>query len=476
MRGVGKKIVVGVLAFGCGLAQLGCLEEKTSATAPNVLFVTLDTLRSDWIHAYGFSHSNTPSIDALAARGVLFENAIAAASLTAPSHASMMTGLYAREHSVGTLNGESRLEGVSTLAEHFSEGGYETAAFISNVVLRRRMGLDRGFDVYDDILDESELNRPAYFERSAEETVKRALAWLSERSSERPVFIWLHLQDPHGPYLPPQDFQGRVGAVPLRMKGQIPILARNQGQAGIPAYQALPGVTDPAVYAGRYAEEIMYSDFWLGQFVEAFEAYNAARPEVILLTADHGESLGEHGYFFQHGQSVLPELVQVPLIVVAPNTPARRVSDLASHVDLAPTLLDLADLPPLGQGRGLSLVSLMAGEKASGPREVFSDTEGESALYGPDRLTRVLGRGLSTRLREPSGPLQSETLIRRPDGVWRPAPADTASLKRISEYLGEAVQMVPVGLMEPEHIEQLRALGYLDPEVEGVAEPKPPGG
>jgi len=473
VRSAGKEFVALVFAFGCMLAQPGCLSEQTSGPAPNVLFVTLDTLRNDWIHAYGFSRPNTPSMDALAARGVLFENAIAAASLTAPSHASMMTGLYAREHSVGTLNGESKLEGVKTLADHFSEAGYETAAFISNVVLRRRTGLDRGFDVYDDVMDESESNRPAYFERSAEETVKRALAWLSQRTSDRPVFIWLHLQDPHGPYLPPQDFEGRVGAVPLRMKGQIPVLTRNHGQAGIPAYQELPGVRDPAVYAGRYAEEIMYADFWLGQFVEAFEAHGGIRPELILVTADHGESLGEHGYFFQHGQSVLPELVQVPLIVVAPGTPARRVSDLVSHVDLAPTLLDLAGLPPLEQGRGISLVSLMAGEKAPEPRAVFSDTEGESALYGPDRLTRVLGRGLSTRLNGSAGPLQSETLVRSSDGAWRPAPSDTASLEQISAYLGEAVQTVPVGMMAPEHIEQLRALGYLDPEVESDTESEP---
>ena len=120
-----KKAVLLFLVLVCMLDQPGCLSEKASRPAPNVLLVTLDTLRSDWIHAYGFSHSNTPSMDALAARGVLFENAIAAASLTAPSHASMMTGLYARGHSVGTLNGESRLEGVGTLAEEFSEAGLD---------------------------------------------------------------------------------------------------------------------------------------------------------------------------------------------------------------------------------------------------------------------------------------------------------------------------------------------------------------
>lgn len=458
MRGL--FVLMGVLALSA------CAKEESRQPAPDVLLVTLDTLRSDWIHAYGFEQATSPSIDALASRGVLFENAIAAASLTAPSHASMMTGRYVREHSVGTLNGESRLEGIATLAESFSLAGYETAAFISNVVLRRRTGLDVGFDVYDDMLGESESNRPAYFERKAQETVGEALAWLSEQDSSSPLFIWLHLQDPHGPYQPPEDFEGRIGSVPLRMKGDLPVLTRNQGQAGIPAYQELAEVRDPAVYAGRYAEEIMYSDFWLGRFIEAFEAHTDSRSPVILLTADHGESLGEHGFFFQHGQSVLPELVRVPLIVVAPGIESRRIPELVSHVDIAPTLLDLAGLPALPDPSGFSLAPLMVGGARPVSREVFSDTEGESALYAEDRLTRVLGSGLSTRRGDSGEPLRSETLIRRPDGAWRPVPTDAAALERISAYLEQAVPPSPVGAMEPEHIEQLRALGYLDPEAE----------
>ena len=474
LRAPNQTGVAWVLTLVCVLGFLGCAEEERKGSAPDVLLVTLDTLRSDWVQAYGFAHANTPSMDGLASRGVLFENAIAAASLTAPSHASVMTGRYVREHSVGTLNGESRLEGLGTLAERFEASGYETAAFISNVVLRRRTGLDRGFDVYDDNLGESEANRPAYFERRAQETVEQALAWLAEQDVERPVFVWLHLQDPHGPYEPPEGFEGRIGSVPLRMRGDLPVLSRNQGQAGIPAYQEITDVRDPAIYAGRYAEEIMYSDFWLGRFIDAFESHSAARDSVILLTADHGESLGEHGFFFQHGQSVLPELVRVPLIVVAPGISPGRVPDLVSHVDVAPTLLDLAGLPGLSDPSGLSLSPLLVGESLSEVREVFSDTEGESALYGPDRMTRVLGPGLATRGAASAGPLRSESLTRREDGAWRPVPTDAEALERISAYLGEAVPPAMVGAMTPEHIEQLRALGYLDPEVETDPEPDGP--
>ena len=183
------------MAWVATLFLAACSVEKSSR--PDILLITIDTLRADWIHAYGFEGETTPRIDALAERGVLFEKAIAAASLTAPAHASIMTSRYAREHSIGTLNGETRLVGGETLAERFQSEGYETAAFVSNVVLRRRSGLDRGFQTYDDELVDSEINRAAYFERVAALTAERAMNWLASREPGQPVFVWLHLQDPH---------------------------------------------------------------------------------------------------------------------------------------------------------------------------------------------------------------------------------------------------------------------------------------
>lgn len=442
----------------------------SAGPSPNVLLITLDTLRQDWLHAYGFEHENSPSLDALAARGVLFENAIAAASLTAPSHASIMTGRYARQHSVGTLNGESRLEGLPTLAERFREAGYDTAAFVSNVVLRRRIGLDRGFDLYDDDLTVSEDNREAYFERPAESTVERALAWLEQRSQDRPFFLWLHLQDPHGPYTPPSEFEGRVGEVALRMKSDLPTLGRNVGQAGIPSYQALSGIQNPAVYAGRYAEEIMYADLWMGQLVDVFEARSSRRGAVILVTADHGESMGEQGFFFQHGQSVRPEMARVPLVVVAPGVEPGRTPALASHVDIVPTLLELAGLSAMTGVSGMSLVPAFGENDHPEERFVFSDTEGEAGLYSKGRLTRMTGAALLHRPGLDLGPTQSETLVQKADGAWRPAPLDSAAVQRLTEYVSRAAKRAPVGMMEPEHIEQLRALGYLDPEDDEAGE------
>ncbi|HEM45902.1 MAG TPA: hypothetical protein ENO23_02545, partial [Alphaproteobacteria bacterium] len=315
------------LALLAAVGASGCGGERPR---PDVLLVTIDTLRPDWIHAYGFDKETSPHIDALAARGVVFDRAIAAASLTAPAHASIMTSRYVREHSIGPLNGETRLEGVGTLAERFRAAGYETAAFVGNVVLRRRSGLDRGFDVYDDDLSEGELNRKAYFERIAADTGARAIEWLRGRG-EGPVFLWLHLQDPHGPYTPPAGYRDRIGPVPLRLTRPLDVLDDNTGKAGIPAYQKLGQERDPAVYAGRYGEELLYADAWVGEVVAALEQHATERGSVVLLTADHGESMGELGWYFQHGHATTPDLVRIPFIVVAPGVAPARVSSLVHH-------------------------------------------------------------------------------------------------------------------------------------------------
>lgn len=430
---------------------------------PDVLLVTIDTLRADWVHAYGFGAETTPRIDALAARGAVFENAIAAASLTAPAHASIMTSRYAREHSIGTLNGETRLDGIETLAERFREAGYETGAFVSNVVLRRRSGLDRGFDVYDDELVRGEQNRKAYFERIAADTAARATRWLAERG-DAPVFLWLHLQDPHGPYTPPDDYRDRIGAWPLRLTRPLAALDANTGQAGIPAYQRLGDERRPEVYAGRYAEELLYADHQVGEVVAAIEARAGERGSVVLLTADHGESMGELGWYFQHGHATTPDLVRVPMIVVAPEVRPRRVEALVSHVDIAPTLLELAGLPALDEQSGRSLRSAIVEGEALAERAVFTDTDGEAAFYVLGRMTRIGGAMVGGRGEARTRPTQIQTLEWGHEGPWRVVEVDENAVQDLMRYLESSAPLVAAEAMPPEHVEQLRALGYLPPE------------
>jgi arylsulfatase A-like enzyme len=450
-----------VVACGIGLGPVsGC----SPPPQPDVLLVTIDTLRADWVHVYGFSAESSPRIDALARRGVVFENAIAAASLTAPAHASIMTSRYVREHSIGPLNGETRLDGVETVAERFRAAGYDTAAFVSNVVLRRRSGLDRGFDHYDDELEAGELNRKAYFERVAADTAGRAIEWLRGRQG-RPVFLWLHLQDPHGPYTPPEAYVGRIGPVPLRLSHPLAVLDANVGRAGIPAYQALGEERDPALYAGRYGEELLYADHWVGEVVDAVEEHAGARGSVVLLTADHGESMGELGWFFQHGHATTPDLAHVPFIVVAPGARPGRIPTLVSHVDVAPTLLELAGLEGLEGSSGRSLAVVVRTGELPEERAVFSDTDGEAGLYEPGRLTRIGGALASRRSAAAARPTQIQALEwDDSSGPWRVAEADPNAVQVLLRYLEESAPLVAAEAMRPEHVEQLRALGYLPPD------------
>ena len=228
----------------CALLLLPLACSRAHSTRPDVLLITVDTLRADYLSAYGFPFETSPQVDALAAEGVLFERAISGSSRTVPAHASIMTSRYTREHSVGYLNGKSALRDRVTLADLFRDAGYATAGFIGNILLTRNTGLGRGFDLFDDEIETPELNRPNIVERLAEDTTRRAIEWLAEER-EAPAFLWVHYQDPHGPYTPPAedanrfDLPGPPGEKPLALaKSNVGTKSRG----GIPPYQVLPGL------------------------------------------------------------------------------------------------------------------------------------------------------------------------------------------------------------------------------------------
>jgi choline-sulfatase len=452
------------------------------------LLITLDTLRADYIHAYGFPAPITPNIDALAKRGALFETAIAASSRTVPSHASIMTSRFVRQHSVGTENGSTQLTGHETLAQRFKAAGYRTGAFVSNFVLKRRTGLDHGFDEYDDDLRGHEAARLGLSERIAEETVARALAWLAgsradpalSAQSALPTFLWVHLQDPHGPYLPPHSHQGSLAPVDLAPDPRLQILADDSGRMGIPRYQVLPGLRTPSDYATRYAEEIAYADYWVGELLRGFRKHSSRDP-VIVLTADHGESLGEAGYYFQHGQFTSPEQVYVPFIVVARDVEAARYPVPVSHVDLAPTLLDLAALPPFESASGVSLAPLLQRGESLAPRVIYSETKRELTAYRDGTRMRVRagpplpGSGTNENPIRLDADLRWRAFQREIAGGgsdpsddgndWEDLPLtneDARALERdVRGFLRERMPTAPARQFTSDDIERLRALGYL---------------
>jgi arylsulfatase A-like enzyme len=425
---------------------------------PNILLVTVDTLRADHVGVYGFEANTTPNLDALARRGVLFERAIAASSYTAPSHATMLTSLFVREHSVGHSNGATRLGAEPTLAMAFHDTGYDTAAFVSNVVLKRRIGLDRGFDVYDDETPQPELNRSFIFERKAEQTTESAIAWLEDRG-ERPWFLWVHYQDPHGPYTPPppHDSEFRLRAPPDEQPLPMNTDDVTNGKRGIPPYQVIRGLDRLTQYRNRYAGEIRYFDRVFGKLLIASEAAAAASGLVVLVTSDHGESLGEEEYYLVHGHATTPDLSRVPMVLVAPGLASERRRDLVHHVDVMPTLLGLAGLPVPEEARGLPLGKHLREGTPIPDRFLFCEIGVEVSAYWRDGLIRT--QGLEPKGSGENGDARS--FAWSTDGTWTRTVDDPMLLERMLAGMKPRAPMILAEGWEEKDIARLKELGYV---------------
>jgi arylsulfatase A-like enzyme/Flp pilus assembly protein TadD len=294
-------------------------------TERNVLLVTIDTLRADALGSYG-GRAATPNLDALAARGARFTFAHSHAVLTLPSHASILTGRYPYEHGIRDNGGFRLREGEATMATVLKALGFSTGAFISAFPLDQRYGLQAGFDHYDDRVSEvGKTTEVAVPERRADATVAPALDWIGRQSGR--WFGWVHVFDPHAPYSAPGEWKSRYPS-------------------------------------DAYAGEVAWTDAALGPLLQALE--RQPRPSLVIVTADHGEGLGEHGEM-THGVFTYESTLRVPLIV-AEITPGRkaprgvRVDAPARHVDLLPTILDLLGASSSASAAlpGLSLAGTMA--------------------------------------------------------------------------------------------------------------------
>jgi arylsulfatase A-like enzyme/Tfp pilus assembly protein PilF len=260
--------------------------------APNVLLITLDTFRADRVGTH------TPALKAIAARGVVFENADAAVPLTLPSHATILSGLLPLHHGL-RLNGVGSFpETRDTLATLFSRAGYRTGAFVSAFVLDHRFGLNRGFDTYDDGVARDPTGEAPTLEaeRRGGETVDRAIEWIHGQKEQR-WFTWVHLYDAHAPYVPPMPY--------------------------------------PQSYDG----EVRYVDAQVARLLSSIDAEKT----IVVIVGDHGESLGEHGEL-THGLLLYEPTLHVPLIIAAPASKARVIRDPVSTVDVAPTIAALAGI------------------------------------------------------------------------------------------------------------------------------------
>jgi arylsulfatase A-like enzyme len=406
-------VLAAALAAGALAPASGCARPPHR---PDVLLITVDTLRADHMSAYGYARATTPRLDELAQDAIRFTHVQTPRAKTTPAIASLFTGLYPHDHGVRDLASPLD-ERVPVLAESFRAGGYRTIGVVANWVLTaERSGLSRGFEDWDDELTD-EVGVPPHNapQRRAGAVTDRALELLdldgppSPEGERRPWFCWLHYMDPHGIYDPPAEhriFQGAPDWLPPResISGH-PIHEPRLADYNIPASARVDGRVDLGHVRDLYDGEIHYVDAEIGRLLDALRARGRFADTLIVFTADHGESLGEHRYWFEHGFYTYDVTCRVPLIIRLPDgsldhaLPGTRRGD-ASLVDLAPTLLDLVGLPPMrprGSDRpsntavmGKSLDDLLRRDHAIA-RPVFSEKVERADLSGTvqDKAVRI---------------------------------------------------------------------------------------
>ncbi len=289
----------------------------------NVLLITIDTIRPDRLSCYSTKYLKTPRIEALAERGVVFDRAFAHNPTTLPSHVNILLGTTPLHHGVHDNSKFKVNDEFLTLAEHLKERGYSTGGFIGAFPLNTRFGLSQGFDIYDQSYSSDSSAQFTLAERRAEEVIQAALAWLDRQSSK--WFSWVHLWDPHTMYSPPEPFLSQYK-------------------------------DDP------YSGEVAYTDSELGKLFDFLEEKGYLENTLVILTGDHGESLGEHGEL-THSYFAYNSTLWVPLIIAGPGIDSKRIAEYVCHVDIFPTICDILNIEKPAFLQGVSLLPLMRGMK-----------------------------------------------------------------------------------------------------------------
>ncbi len=406
-----------------------------TSKGPNVLLITVDTLRADHLGCYGYSAASTPVIDKLAAQGFRFTKASAQVPLTLPSHYCILTGTYPFYHGVRD-NSRGNPDGPPLISEAFKNAGYRTGAFVGSALLDSRFGLNRGFDDYFDHFDVSRSGGVdfSHIERPAGDVVRSAIRWIA--SGRGKFFAWIHLFDPHDPYSPPEPFKTRFARSP-------------------------------------YDGEIAYADQAIGMLVDFLKEKGLFANTDIIFTSDHGEGLGEHGEF-THGFFIYEPTIHVPLIIrVANSAPAGKAIDhLVQSVDIAPTILRLARLQAGADMQGKSLLGLLdesehsgAGEARTGNHSIYFETFYPLKEFGWSELLGIR-MGKYKYIEAPRPELYD--LSADPDERRNLYSSHTALVAHFKEMLRSEVakyaqgqRNTPATTPDPTTVELLRSLGYV---------------
>lgn len=444
----------------------------------NIILITMDTLRADRLGFMGYADAITPTLDSLAASGTVFERCYSTSPTTLASHTAILTGQYPRSLNV-SRNGSVVPSAAWTMSELLREEGYTTAAFVSSYALDPEFGLLQGFDRYDACRTEVD-DKDAQDYRRGSETVASALNWLADKeAATEPFFFWLHLFDPHSPYDPPPPFDelfdpGYSGGFSGSMDDLISIWLGEE----------LPGEPDLDHIRALYDGEVAYTDMVLSKFLSGVRKLTAAERTIVILVADHGESLESRGEIFNHGKNLYESVIKVPLVLsggIPGNMEIPRKTSIDTPVrtiDILPTVIDLLGLNTRIELPGGSFVAAMNGEP-SGERFAFAEAtkpySAETHAYGylNENKSKMVVSGKWKYILTPyTGAKEMYDLEKDPDETTNLLKNGDAVVSAVGDSLSGLLDgwcasfaetdKVGESELDPEVEERLQSLGYID--------------
>jgi arylsulfatase len=419
---------------------------------PSIILISVDTLRPDHLGCYGYARDTSPNVDGFARESLLYRRCFAQAPTTRPSCGTIISGYFPHELKIFS-NRDAMPAPVTTVAERLRENGYATIGVVSNFVLRKGGGFEQGFDYYDDQMDEVELVRGVP-ERIAEKTTDTAISLLRIHHDET-FFMWIHYQDPHGPYTPGSPYNtmftgGENGA-------ELPFNDTVSGKGGIPSYQRLGDVRDLNYYVAQYDGEIRYFDTHFKRLLDELKALDLYDKALIIFTSDHGEGMGEHDYYFAHGEYVYNTLIHVPLIIRFGRERQGEIDEFAQLADIVPTILGSADIKTGPEYHGSDLLT-----GAPAERYIFSEMPGKYAVFKGDlKLVYHAESDEYLLFDVTSDPYENSDLLPDSEHAGRIGPMVARMMSfREQDVLGSTVRRRTPAISKEEK-EKLKALGYV---------------
>jgi len=478
-----KSGIYGGLAAGLAgsIGPFGC-NRRSKIKGPNIVFILIDTLRADRLGLYGHKEGLSPAIDSVGAEGVTFDSTVAQSPWTQPSIASLFCSRYPAVHKVLSLKlaqamrwGRAQKMAVftdsfTTLAETLRDNGYETAGFIANFLMSSYYGFAQGFDFYADM----PYRNQQVGDVSGNVLNKEAITWLRRRKTRKPFFLYMHYMDVHGPYYSRPQFHEPLFAQVEKMPAKRKLSDKQKRALGyLTTKQAAPIIT-------RYNKLADYLEFWsafydagvreqdqhIAEFITDLKDMDLWDDSYVVITADHGEELQEHGYW-SHGYSLYHTELHVPLIMHRPGVlPAgKRIKETVRLIDIMPTLLDQLDMPAASGMQGRSLKDVIAGTPPAKPVPAFSegvkDGPKKKSLYlGDWKLIVTPGEKTHELYNIADDPMEQKNVYARYPVRARELAGLLQEQMERNHRLGLKTDAKKIPLT-PEQYEQLKSLGYV---------------